>query len=103
VIPANDSGDLGPLVAPDQIGPAKSDILVETKGLTKAFQHNIVIDHVESQVYRREIFGLIGPNGAGKPMLIKILTTLLPPTSGDASVVGCDLRRNAKGIRAHIG
>jgi ABC-2 type transport system ATP-binding protein len=103
VVPAKDSSDVDVLVAPDQIGPAKSDILVETKGLTKAFAHNIVVDRVELQVHRREIFGLIGPNGAGKSTLIKMLTTLLPPTSGDASVVGCDLRRNAKGIRAHIG
>lgn len=87
----------GPGLAPHDPFP------VETKGLSKAFDTNLAVDHVDLQIRAQEIFGLIGPNGAGKSTLIKMLTTLLPPTSGSARVAGCDLRREAQRIRARIG
>jgi ABC-2 type transport system ATP-binding protein len=77
--------------------------LIETKDLSKSYDGRFVVDRVNLDVREREIFGLIGPNGAGKSTLIKMLTTLLPPTRGDARVAGCDLRREAKRIRARIG
>src|SRR5438094_7457234 len=52
---------------------------------------------------RGEVFGFLGPNGAGKTTTIKMLTTLLPPTSGSAKVVGRDLRTEGKKIRERIG
>src|SRR5437867_13320992 len=52
---------------------------------------------------RGEVFGFLGPNGAGKTTTIKMLTTLLPPTSGSARVVGRDLRTEGKKIRERIG
>ena len=80
-----------------------SNLLIETKDLSKSYDGRFVVDRVNLDVREREIFGLIGPNGAGKSTLIKMLTTLLPPTRGDARVAGCDLRREAKRIRARIG
>lgn len=77
--------------------------VVETRGLSKAFDERFVVDHVDLRVRDREIFGLIGPNGAGKSTLIKMLTTLLPPTTGEARVAGCDLRRQAQQVRSRIG
>ena len=50
-----------------------------------------------------EVFGLLGPNGAGKTTTIKMLTTLLPPTSGTASVAGFDIVRQARDVRRVIG
>ncbi|SDA38596.1 ATP-binding cassette domain-containing protein [Mesorhizobium qingshengii] len=85
------------MLAPSTILP------IETHGLSKSFDQNVVVDRVDLQVRQREIFGLIGPNGAGKTTLIKMLTTLLPPSSGSATVAGYDLRRQAGRIRAHIG
>jgi ABC-2 type transport system ATP-binding protein len=51
----------------------------------------------------REIFGSIGPNGAGKSTLIKMLTTLLQPTGGEATVAGHDIRREPQSVRRYIG
>ncbi len=58
--------------------------VIETRSLTKSFGAHTVLDQLNIQVRRGEIYGLIGSNGAGKSTLIKILTTLLPPTSGEA-------------------
>lgn len=61
------------------------------------------MDHVTLEVCGGEVFGIIGPNGAGKSTLVKTLTTLLPPTSGSASVAGFDLSRKAHLVRQNIG
>lgn len=58
---------------------------------------------ISFEVGRGELFGLIGPNGAGKTTTIKILTTLLSPTSGDAHVLGLDIRKDVYEIRKRIG
>jgi ABC-2 type transport system ATP-binding protein len=58
---------------------------------------------VSFSVERGELFGLLGPNGAGKTTMIKVLTTLLLPTSGSARVLGYDVRRDARRIRGRIG
>src|ERR671912_385924 len=60
------------------------------------------LDHVNLEVRPGELFGLLGPNGAGKTTLIKILTTLLAPTSGKAWVDGLDVVREADRIRPRI-
>jgi ABC-2 type transport system ATP-binding protein len=62
----------------------------------------IALDNVEVEVQRGEIFGLLGPNGAGKTTLIKILTTLLSPTTGKAWVDGLDVVTQAAEIRRRI-
>ncbi len=67
----------------------------ETRELT-------ALSHVDLSVQRGELFGLLGPNGAGKTTLIKILTTLLSPTSGKARVAGFDVVTQAEQIRSRI-
>ncbi|HLJ57683.1 MAG TPA: ATP-binding cassette domain-containing protein, partial [Chthonomonadaceae bacterium] len=61
------------------------------------------VDGVSFAAEPGEIFGLLGPNGAGKTTLLRILATILAPTSGTAVIAGCDIVRDAAGVRRHIG
>jgi len=62
----------------------------------------VALNHVTMQVQQGELFGLLGPNGAGKTTLMKILTTLLAPSSGTASVMGLDVNKDPDLIRQQI-
>jgi len=63
----------------------------------------VAVDGISFDVHAGELFGLLGPNGAGKTTTVKMLTTLLIPTSGHASVLGKDIVERANEIRARIG
>ncbi len=76
---------------------------VEIAGLTKTFDSFTAVDHVSFNVREGEIFGCLGPNGAGKTTLVRMLTTLIAPTSGRATVAGCDIVKDPTGVRRHIG
>jgi ABC-2 type transport system ATP-binding protein len=77
--------------------------VLETIKLTRRFGSLTAVDAVNLKVAAGEVFGLLGPNGAGKTTVIKMLTTLLPPTSGTASVGGFDIRQRPAQVRASIG
>jgi ABC-2 type transport system ATP-binding protein len=79
------------------------DAVIRIDALTKRFPRLTAVDEVSLSVGRGEIFGLIGPNGAGKTTLIKMLTTLVPATSGEAWIAGCSIRRQASEVRRRIG
>src|SRR5438477_5559556 len=81
----------------------QSSPMIEVVDLVKRIGENIAVDRVSFAVEKGEVFGLLGPNGAGKSTIIKILTTLLPPTSGSASVVGFDVTRQEMAVRRRIG
>src|ERR1043165_8763843 len=84
-------------------GPA-----VETRDLRRVFKGSRgspevrALAGVDLRIERGEIFGLLGPNGAGKTTAIKILTTLLYPTTGTARVAGFDVVREAQEVRRRI-
>jgi len=80
--------------------------IIRLEHLTKVFRTNhavTAVDDVSFDVKRGEIFGLLGPNGAGKSTLIRILTTLLLPTSGTAWVGGLEVTKDAEKVRSLIG
>jgi ABC-2 type transport system ATP-binding protein len=77
--------------------------ILETKNLTRRFGSLTAVDAVSISVADGEIFGLLGPNGAGKSTTLKMLTTLLPPTSGTAVVGGYDIVHQAASVRRVIG
>ncbi len=76
---------------------------IETRELTKQFGTFTAVDHVTLSVAKGELFGLLGPNGAGKTTVIRMLTTLLAPTSGQAWVAGHDVVRAPRMVRESIG
>ena len=75
---------------------------VEAKGLVKSFGNVMALDGVSFKIRDREIFGLIGPNGAGKTTTLRLLGTLLKPTSGSAEVFGMDIVREPERVREII-
>ncbi len=77
--------------------------MIAVNNLTKAFGTFKAVDKVSFSVNEGEIFGLLGPNGAGKTTTIKMLITLLTPTSGDAMVADGDIRKDKRKVRENIG
>ena len=76
--------------------------VIEVKGLTRKFGYLVAVDHVEFGVYKGEIFGFLGPNGAGKTTTIRMLTGVIDPTEGTATIQGHDIRKEPLLSRAHI-
>jgi ABC-2 type transport system ATP-binding protein len=76
---------------------------IETLDLVRKFGEITAVDHLNLQVRRGIIFGLLGPNGAGKSTTIKMLTTLLEPSSGTARVAGHDIVKAPADVRRNIG
>jgi ABC-2 type transport system ATP-binding protein len=76
---------------------------VEVQEIKKCFGTFCAVDRLSFSVERGEIFGLLGPNGAGKSTLIRMLTTLILPTSGSARINGFDVVRSAADVRRSIG
>jgi ABC-2 type transport system ATP-binding protein len=77
--------------------------VLETTALTRKFGKLTAVDALSIAIEQGEVFGLLGPNGAGKTTVIKMLTTLLPPTSGKAYVGGLDIVDDASSVRRLIG
>jgi ABC-2 type transport system ATP-binding protein len=77
--------------------------IIETEELTRRFNSLTAVDRLSITVKTGETFGLLGPNGAGKSTTIKMLITLLPPTSGVARVAGYDIAHQAGKVRQAIG
>jgi len=80
-----------------------SDAVVRVRGLTRRFGDQLALDGLDLDVFRGECLGFLGPNGAGKSTTVRILATLLAPTSGEVSVLGLDPARRADELRARIG
>ncbi len=76
---------------------------VEVAGLTRCFGDFVAVDDLTFTVETGEVFGFLGPNGAGKTTTIKMLTGLLPPSSGEGRVAGLDVRSERAAILERIG
>ena len=77
--------------------------IIQTENLTKTFDGYTAVDHIQFSVNKGEIFGFLGPNGAGKTTTIKMLTTLLYPSEGSASIAGFDILKQRANVRENIG
>ncbi|MFX1322130.1 MAG: ABC transporter ATP-binding protein [Promethearchaeota archaeon] len=79
------------------------EIAIETINLKKHFGDIHAVDGIDLQIQKGSLYGLLGPNGAGKTTTISMLSTILPPTSGTAKILGYDIHKDAKKIRQIIG
>ncbi len=73
------------------------------KSLFKSYNSVNAVDGIDLNVKSGQVFGFLGPNGAGKSTAIKLLTTLIPPTSGELTILGIDAKKNPLQIRHKIG
>ena len=73
------------------------------KGLTKRFEKNLVVDNVSLDIPAGVVYGLLGPNGAGKTTIVRLLSTILKPTAGTATVNGFDVTTQKQEVKSSIG
>ena len=85
------------------MGVVESGAAISTRGLSKSFGDVRALCDVDLDVERGTVLGLLGPNGAGKTTFVRILTTLLDPDDGSASVAGLDVVKDAAKLREEIG
>ena len=106
-LPAETGPAATPAAAAAAVGapapPASAEPAIRTAGLTRHFGPVAAVSGLDLEVPSGCLFGLLGPNGAGKTTTIRMLTTLLPPTSGRAWVAGFDVQRQARAVRRSIG
>ncbi len=82
---------------------AQTDVIIDVKNLVKRFDKFEAVKNISFQVKRGQIFAFLGPNGAGKSTTIKMLTTLLDPTSGSLTVGGLDVVKEQSKVRSQFG
>jgi len=76
---------------------------IQTTNLTKSFQSLIAVKDLSLVVRTGEIFGLVGPDASGKTTTIRMLCGILPPDGGEASVAGCDIRKETESLKERVG
>jgi ABC-2 type transport system ATP-binding protein len=87
----------------ERVSQGSNACAIETVGLTRRFGDMTAVDHISTRIPYGQIFGLLGPNGAGKSTTVKMLTTLLNPSSGTAVVAGFDVEKAPEEVRKRIG
>ncbi len=80
-----------------------AEIVIDVRGLTKAYGGRVVVDQVDMQVERGRIYGFLGPNGSGKTTTIRMLCGLLTPDAGEGTCLGYDIRTQARLIKREAG
>jgi ABC-2 type transport system ATP-binding protein len=83
--------------------PDDAPLVIDVEGLTKSFGARTVVDHVDMQVARGEIYGFLGPNGSGKTTTIRLLCGLLTPDSGHGTCLGYDILTESPQIKLEVG
>ncbi|MFC2041286.1 ABC transporter ATP-binding protein [Chloroflexota bacterium] len=84
-------------------GSASQAWAIKTRGLTKSFGHRLALQGIDLQVRSGETMAILGPNGAGKTTLIKVVATIMNPSSGSVFIDGVPIKNNAEGIRSKMG
>jgi ABC-2 type transport system ATP-binding protein len=85
------------------LAAGSGEVVISARGLTKAFGKKQAVDAVDLDIVRGQIYGFLGPNGSGKSTTIRMLCGLLRPTSGEVTVLGHSVPREAERLRMKIG
>ena len=81
----------------------ENDIAIKTLNLAKTFEDNVAVDNLNLEIQKGELFGLVGPDGAGKTTIMRLLSAILRPTSGDAWIAGHSIHGEEERIKEKIG
>ncbi|HZD57818.1 MAG TPA: ATP-binding cassette domain-containing protein [Anaerolineales bacterium] len=100
VLPGLNSSSVGVINDPEA---RINGVVIQAQGLTRRFGNFTAVDDLNFTVQRGEIFGFLGPNGSGKTTTIRMLTGLLPATSGQAKVVGYDVTHQRDAMKSNLG
>jgi ABC-2 type transport system ATP-binding protein len=94
-----------PTAAPPAPGAPNgtTGLAVDVKGLTKRYGTRAVVDHIDFEVRRGEVYGFLGPNGSGKTTFMRMLCGLLTPDDGEGTCLGYNLRTQSDRIRLEVG
>ena len=91
------------LATPEKLADPSGAAIIQVRDLVHRYGNRTALDHVSFDVRPAELFGLLGPNGSGKTTLFRILSTLMVPTSGTATIAGLDAVRQPGALRRRIG
>ena len=80
-----------------------SEIILKTKDLTKKYNNKVVVDNLNLEIKKGEIFGLLGPNGAGKSTTMNMICSIVQPTAGEIELIGKNPWKQKKAVIHKIG
>ncbi len=79
------------------------EVILRTKDLTKKYDNRIVVDNLNLEIRKGEIFGLLGPNGAGKSTTMNMICNIVRPTLGSVEFLGKDMKKNSRELLRRLG
>ncbi|MCG3211198.1 MAG: putative multidrug ABC transporter ATP-binding protein YbhF [Anaerolineae bacterium] len=81
----------------------ENEMIIKTDKLTRQFGLVVAVNNLDLEIKKGEIFGLVGPDGAGKTTTMRLLSAIMEPTAGNATIAGFNLRQQPEPIKEHIG